>query len=485
MRENKEPVILSKDEIRSTYVTLDTIYTPLTLVVSSDNKNNLIYAKTYRVTKANIDVYSLRHEYAVEQLIYRITGICCNVYDDMLARACICLTKNTCCHAWTERKQNFIILPDSDLLPANLYWITIFELVYKLKYPQSNNTNKCFVYALNCMLKAGMMTIDDCINADKAKLTRHTPLYTYTLYDICAHLKGNKLRIPKSVHRYYKIFGKRLKRKYKKDQMPGGHVFHLPKKNDVNDVAEAYTDAICKCIKLNQPIEAEDITKRKNSKAQFADVRQMKYNIDLSYVCAYLYVNGEPARDCYIYSNPWSFVKYSILQMEGEARAVTHHIYLASEYFIENTIVENSIRLLFILYHECAHVYHWRAIERYNSMSSIEAHCNKKCGVTYECHAHKFALWYLIMNDISIEIINSAISNWCNTICTRTGRSLTYSYQVLLRYCRWLSYLNSKYGKLYIPIDLGYIFVNRETGKLYKPNDEISVLTSDNVFKHI
>ena len=46
MRENKEPVILSKDEIRSTYVTLDTIYTPLTLVVSSDNKNNLIYAKT-------------------------------------------------------------------------------------------------------------------------------------------------------------------------------------------------------------------------------------------------------------------------------------------------------------------------------------------------------------------------------------------------------------------------------------------------------
>jgi hypothetical protein len=476
MRKNKEPIILSKDKICRIYITLDTIYTPLTSVVSSDNKNNMIYAKTYRVTKANIDVCSLKHEYAVEQLIYRITGMCCNVYDNMLARACICLTKHTCCHAWTERKQNFIILPDSDLLPANLYWITVFELVYKLKYPQSNNTNKCFVYALNCMLKAGMMTIDDCINADIMK-PKHCPLlYTYSLHDICTYLKGNKLRIPKSVHRYYKIFGKRLKRKYKKDQMPGGHVFHLPKQSDANAVAEVYTDAICKCIKLNQPIEAEDITKRKNSKAQFADVRQMKYNIDPSYVCAYLYVNGEPARDCHIYSNPWSFVKYSMLQYGGAAGTVTKHIYLASEYFIENTIVENSIRLLFILYHECAHVYHWRAIKRYNSISSSEAHRNKKCGVTYEHHANKFALWHLIMNDISIEIINSTISNWCNTMCTRASCSLPYSYQVLLRYCRWLSYLNSKYGKLYIPIDLGYIFVNRKTGKLYKPNDEIKCI---------
>jgi hypothetical protein len=476
MRKNKEPIILSKDKICRIYITLDTIYTPLTSVVSSDNKDNPIYVKTYRVTKANIDVCSLKHEYAVEQLIYRITGMCCNVYDNMLARACICLTKHTCCHAWTERKQNFIILPDSDLLPANLYWITVFELVYKLKYPQSNNINKCFVYALNCMLKAGMMTIDDCINADIMKPKRCPLLYTYSLHDICTYLKGNKLRIPKSVHRYYKIFGKRLKRKYKKDQMPGGHVFHLPKQSDANAVAEVYTDAICKCIKLNQPIEAEDITKRKNSKAQFADVRQMKYNIDPSYVCAYLYVSGEPARDCHIYSNPWSFVKHSMLQRDGATSSVTHHIYLASEYFIENTIVENSIRLLFTLYHECAHVYHWRAIRRYNSMSSIEAHLNKKCGVTHERHAHKFALWHLIMNDISIEIINSAISNWCNTMCTITRGSLTYSHQVLFRYCRWLSYLNSKYGKLYIPIDLRYIFVNRKTGKLYKPNDEIKCI---------
>lgn len=226
MSKNKEPIILSKDKIRRTYVTLDTIYTPLTSVVSKDdNENKQLYVKTYRVTKTNIDVCGLKHEYTVEQLIYRITGMCCNVYDDMFTRACICLTKHTCCHAWTERKQNFIILPDSDLLPANLYWITVFELVYKLKYPQSTNTNKCFVYALNCMLKAGMMTIDDCINADMMKPKRCPPLYTYNLYDICTYLKGNTLRIPKSVHRYYKIFGKRLKRKYKKDQMPGGHVF--------------------------------------------------------------------------------------------------------------------------------------------------------------------------------------------------------------------------------------------------------------------
>lgn len=119
--------------------------------------------------------------------------------------------------------------------------------------------------------------------------------------------------------------------------------FHLPKQRDAGAVAEAYTDAICKCIKLNQPIEVENITKRKNSKAQFADVRQMKYNIDLSYICAYLYVNGEPARDCYIYSNPWVFVKNSMLQMDGVAIPVNNNIYLTSEYFIENTIVENSI----------------------------------------------------------------------------------------------------------------------------------------------
>ena len=466
----KEPVILSRDKVRSTYITLDAIYTPLTLAASSDdNTNNPICVAAYRVANVNIDVCSLKHEYAVEQLIYRITGMRCNVYDNMLARACICLTKHTCCHAWTERKQNFIILPDSDLLPANLYWITVFELVYKLKYPQSNNTNKCFVYALNCMLKAGMSTIDDYIDAAIMKPKRCSLLYTYSLYDICTYLKSNTLRIPKSVHRYYKIFGKRLKRKYKKDQMPGGHVFHLPKKSDASAVAEAYTDAICKCIKLNPPIEAKDIATRKNPKAQFADIRPMKYNIGFSYACMYLYVHGEPAKDCNIYSNPWVFVKNSILMIDGMAMARTHYIYLTSEYFIENTIIENSIRLLFVLYHECAHVYHWRAIERYNSISTNEAHRNKKCGVTYEHHAHKFALWHLIMDNISIEIINSALSNWCN----RT--KLSYSYLVLLRYCRWLSYLNNKYGKLRIPVDLGYIFANRETGRLYKPNDEIVI----------
>lgn len=121
-------------------------------------------------------------------------------------------------------------------------------------------------------------------------------------------------------------------------------------------------------------------------------------------------------------------------------------------------------------------MYHWRAIKRYDSISSSEAHCNKKCGVTYEHNAHKFALWYLIMNGIRIEVINSALSNFCNTKCARIGCSLPYSYQVLLRYCRWISYLNNKYGKLYIPIDLGYIFVNHKTGKLYKPNEEIKYI---------
>ena len=68
-------------------------------------------------------------------------------------------------------------------------------------------------------------------------------------------------------------------------------------------------------------------------------------------------------------------------------------------------------------------------------------------------------------------MINSSLSNWYNTKCSNLKSEITRSHQVLLRYCRWLSYLNSKYGKLYLPIDLGYIFINPQTGKLYKPNE--------------
>ena len=145
-------------------------------------------------------------------------------------------------------------------------------------------------------------------------------------------------------------------------------------------------------------------------------------------------------------------------------------------YCIENTSVENSIRLLYNLYHECAHVYHWRAIPRYNSMSSTDAHCTDKCGATFEHQANKFALWHLIMLGISIEMINSSLSNWRNIPSPNPEHVPTNSYRVFFRYCRWLSYLNSKYGKLHIPVDLGYIFVNPQTGKLYKPNEEIKCI---------
>lgn len=475
MSKDEKPIILSKDNIRSTYVTLDTIYTPLVSIMRNDKQ---IYTKAYRVANIQVNIYDLKRDYATEQFIYRITGMCCDVYDSMLARACLCLSNNVCCHAGTERKRNFIILPDSEVLPSKLYWITVFELVYGLKYPQSNNPNKYLVYALNCMLKAGMLTINDCINADKLESTYHSLLHAYSLSHICTYLnlQGNTLLIPKSVYRYYKIFGKRLNRKYKKDQMPGGYISDLPKRFSEEKVAEAYTDAICKCIKLNTPIVADDIGKRKNSKAQFADIRQMRYNTDITYSYAYLHIHNEPAKRCDVYSNPWVFVKHRILQITGEVTSFEKQIYLRSEYSIENTVEENSILLLFVLYHECAHIYHWRSIERYDDIPSNEAHAVKRGGATYEHQADKFAVWNLIMQGIPIEMISSTLSNWCNNRYTRIRYTLNYSKQVLLRYCRWLSYLNNKYGKLRIPADLGYISVNRETGKLYKPNDEIKCI---------
>lgn len=469
MSKNKEPVILSNSKISSTYVTLDTIHTPLTL---SNNRNEQIYVDTYRVADVNINVCNLKHEYATEQFIYRITGVCCNVYDNTLVRACICLTKQVCCYAWTERKQNFIILPDSRLLPANVYWITVFELVYKLKYPQSNNSNKCFVYALNCMLKSGMSTLDDYISANKSQSIQHRLLYMYSLHAISRCLGSNILQIPESVRRYYKIFGKRLKRKYKKEQMPGGHVFHLPKPISEHAIAEEYANEICKCIKLNPPIEAKDVakcnTKRKNPKAQFADIRKMSDNIGTTYLCMYLYRCGEPARCGNIYSNPWVFVKNHMLQLGGGAVLRTVQIYLESEFLIEETVVENTIRLLFILYHECAHLYHWRAKQRYGYMSSEEAHYVKNRGATYEHHAHKFAIWCLIMDEVPIELI-------INMLFGLNDKRQHHSHKVALRYSRWLAYLNNKYGKLHIPADLGYIFINHEKRCLYKPNEEIVI----------
>lgn len=472
MNKNKEPIILSKDKIRRTYVTLDTIYTQLT-PIPVDESNRHCYVTTYRVADVNIDVGNLKHEYAVEQFIYRITGMRCDVYDSMVVRACICLTKHVCCHAWTERKRNIIILPDSNLLHDHFYYITVFELVYKLKYPQSTDTNKCLVYALNCMLKAGMLTIDDCIKAIRVKSPHYLPLHTLDLYTICECLNSDKLRMPKSVYRYYKIFGKRLKHKYKKDQMPYGRVWGLRKACSKHDVAAAYADEICKCVKLNPLVKASDITKRKKSKAQFVDINNTKHNIDPDYVIMYLHAYGKVASDIRIYSNPWVFVQNSILGLDGSATTHTNSIRLTSAYCVENTSVENSIRLLCVLYHERAHICHWRAIPRYNSMSSTEAHCTNKCGATYEHQAHKFAVWHLIILGISIEMINSSLSNLYNTPYVKTKSNVNYSHQVLLRYCRWLSYLNSKYGKLYIPADLGYIFVNPQTGKLYKPNEEI------------
>ena len=72
MYKNKEPIILSDDKIRRTYVTLDTIHTPLvSVVMKKGNKNTQVYAEAYRIDRINIDTLGLKHEYATEQFINR------------------------------------------------------------------------------------------------------------------------------------------------------------------------------------------------------------------------------------------------------------------------------------------------------------------------------------------------------------------------------------------------------------------------------
>ena len=79
MSKNKEPIILSKDKIRRTYVTLDTIHTPLvSVVMKKGNKDVQVYAEAYCIASINVDTLGLKHDYATEQFIYRITGVCCN-----------------------------------------------------------------------------------------------------------------------------------------------------------------------------------------------------------------------------------------------------------------------------------------------------------------------------------------------------------------------------------------------------------------------
>lgn len=87
MYKNKEPIILSDDKIRRTYVTLDTIHTPLvSVMMKKNNKDVQVYVEAYRIASININVLGLKHDYATEQFIYRITGVCCNVYDNTLSR---------------------------------------------------------------------------------------------------------------------------------------------------------------------------------------------------------------------------------------------------------------------------------------------------------------------------------------------------------------------------------------------------------------
>ena len=484
MTKNKEPIVLPKESTRNTYITLDTIRTPLT------HFGNIL-VDTYRVADSHIDLDDSERNCAAEQFIYRITGIYCEAYDSLLSRACLCVTKWVCCDAWTERKRNIIILPESKLLNTRIYWLTVFELVYKLKYPQSKNPNKCFVYALNCMLKAGMLSLDNLMSIDNISPRKHVLLYgcpfgSLYRYNEVGYGKDFDMKIPKSVYRYYTLFGKRLKRLYKHDRMPKNYAVEMRKLAFVDDVASLYTDALCKCIKLNPPIDAKDInkcvTKRRNKEAYFADVRQMRDNINTTYmrVCYRLTdtVSHKPA----VYANPYIFVNMSILRGHGAYDDATNKLYMRSTYDADEPITVNAVNLLQTVYHEYAHVHHWRAKVRLNDVDTRAAHETKRYGATYEHQADKFATWCLIIHGIPLEEICDVYHRVFDGV--PDGYIIVHSYHVKYRYGRMLMYVYRKYGRLCIPLDLGYIFVKRGTKKLYKPNDEVEVKrivkTSDN-----
>lgn len=460
---NKEPIVLPKEKIRGTYITVDTIHVPIKDSISVD---------AYRLIDTKIKLQHEDRDYLTEQFIYRITGVCCEAYDSPLVRACLCLSKHICCATCIGGKGNCIVLPESKILHPNIYWITVFELVYKLKYPQSNNTNKCLVYALNCMLKSGMLTLDNFVNATNICSHRHFLLSEFSLSEL--PMLGNVVYLPRSVYRYYTRFGKRLKRRYKKDQMPGGKICCLSKIASLNAIAEYYTNEICKCIQLNPPIDASDnyanTVRRRSPKAYFADARPTRNNSSGDYKCLYLYLIGRKSTQINVYTSVWMFVNATISDHAGCFRSDTHQIELASAYGKRGSVVENAIKLQFTLYHEYAHGCHWRAMPRWYDVDTRTSHYNRKRGATYEHQAHKFAVWCLLMHDVSIITLVDAFTDiFGTTVC--------HSHEVILRYCKMLAYVLCKYGKLCIPPDLGYVFVNNETRKLYKPNDEIKSIT--------
>lgn len=478
---NKEPIVLPKEKIRGTYITLDTIRTPL---MKGD-----ISVDAYRIADSHIDLKDSERDCVAEQFIYRITGVYCKAYDNVLYRALLCVTKGVCCDVWTERKQNIIILPEPKLLNTRIYWLTVFELVYKLKYPQSKNPNKCLVYALNCMLKASMLSLDNFMNIDNVSPRQHIQLYgcpfrSLRYYTTVGYFKNCDIKIPKSVYRYYTWFGKRLKRMYKNDQMPKEYTVAACRLATTEDIVSLYTDALCECIKLNPPIDAKDIhkcsTKRRNKEAYFADVRQMCNNTNSTYMSVYLYVTGTTSLRPTVYANPYVFVNEKILQRLGSCSATTSHIRVGSEYDAEKPITANTVNLLHTVYHEYAHAHHWRARPRQGDVDTNTAHQTKKCGATYEHQADKFAVWCLIIYGIPLDKICDTYYHMFGTV--RDGYYILHSSNVIFRYSMMLEHIYSKYGKLCIPPDLGYVFVNRETGKLYKPNEEIKSITkaSDN-----
>ena len=91
MSKNKEPIVLSKErsayieKIRGTYITLDTIRTPL---MRGD-----ISVDAYRIADSHIDLKDSERDCVAEQFIYRLTGVYCKAYDSLLCRALLCVTR--------------------------------------------------------------------------------------------------------------------------------------------------------------------------------------------------------------------------------------------------------------------------------------------------------------------------------------------------------------------------------------------------------
>lgn len=344
-----------------------------------------------------------------------------------------------------------LILPDKQLYSDKMYMIAVFELVSQYK------CTKALVYAINCLCKLGFLDIKKEFDLHKNKDKRYMS-YKGEYVPLCsryfrANVKPEDLNSdiwPESVYRYYRRYIHKYKKRSIHAIYPVGYQINsdIPKFN-TTDILLEYTSAICSYVKLNYIGTCIEDT----DNVVYADVRPTRNNkiSELSAATLQLVFGKSNAGAVDIYSNICEFV-YSI--MYGCAGHTTSRgIYVRSEYCYEQMSI-NNLNFLLIFYHELAHCVHWRARKPLSAVSSYDAQVYRSKGATYEHHADKFAIWCCIVNNYTI----SQIYNRFDIMCKKWRG--VFRYDVSRRYCRMLNYINNKYGKLTIPVDLKYVFDN-------------------------